>query len=370
MKNKKIISFYFPLHNPTNQYTQNVQNIIKNEGIEVIPLRLYIYPLKDFFRCKIFNFNWIENCMEQNTETEIKAKLKYLRMVIFFASLKILRKKIVWTLHNKISHDSVHIEYKNKLMRNLAKRADAVVVHCSESIPVLRNLNPKISLKKVHLINHPNYISNYQTKEHKDYREKLGISKDDVVFMFIGQIKRYKNIEVLIEAFSSLNLQDAKLLIAGRGAGDYLEEIKKLIAENENIVLYPEFIEDDEMKGFYGASDIVVLPYDIEGSLNSGSVYMSFSLHRTVICSEIGTMKQLKDKTFSYSYSYESKDEHVKNLAACMQKAYSDNQINVNALREKGEQAFAYVSSEHSDKSIGKEYKKLYYRLAGRTYDE
>ncbi len=369
---KKLVTAYFPCHNPTNQYTQNVQRLIRMGDMEVVGLRAYVFPLKKFFRTKIFNFNWLEDCFDINAPTPFKVKLKYLRMSLFLTGLKLLGKKIVWTMHNKVPHeDNFKRKYKIKLMKKLTKCADAIVVHCYESALALRDINPKVNMGKLKLINHPNYIYNYPIVSAENLRDKFSFKSDDKVFMFFGQIRKYKNIELLIKAFNELNLPKAKLLIAGRAQNqEYREELEALIDGNENIVLNSEFIPDEEMLRYYNTADFVVLPYNKESSLNSGAAYLSFSLKKTVVCPKIGTMTQLRDNSFAYSYDYKNEEEHLVQLKNAIDLAYTDAELNADSVRLKGEAAYNYMLTEHSDDKISEDYKKLYYKITGRKMNE
>ncbi len=40
--------------------------------------------------------------------------------------------------------------------------------------------------------------------------------RTDRVFLFIGQVRRYKGVEGLLEAFRSLDEPDARLIVAGK----------------------------------------------------------------------------------------------------------------------------------------------------------
>lgn len=365
---KKITTAYFPTYNYTNQYTQDVQKIIKSAGINIVPLKKYIFPLKDFFACKIFNFNWIEDCLDINTENKLKLKLKYLRMCLLFDIMKSLNKKIVWTMHNKRPHDDGKCGYKMKLMKKLVKCSSAIVVHCEDSIPALKTIDKNVNLNKVYVINHPNYISDYLDEKFFDLKQEFNIQDDECIFMFIGQVRKYKNIEILINAFRDLSLPKAKLIIAGKCDETYKKGLEAIIGDDKRIILNGEFIPDEKIASYYRTADIVVLPYNQKSSLNSGSAYMSFSLKTTVICPEIGTINHLKDKSFVYSYSYSNDDEHCEKLKETINAAYSDYENNNEIFKEKGERAYKYMLQEHSDDSIKAEYKKLYYKLLG--YDE
>lgn len=362
---KQIISAYFPFTNDVNKYTENVENCIREAGIKIVNLRRYMFPLKDFFACKIYNFNWIEDRLVDNAQSGFKQWLKYVRMCITFDLIKLKGGKIIWTMHNKLPHGKANRKYKVKLMKKIARRASVVVIHCADSVKPLKELYPHIKDDKIRFINHPSYIGSYPAAN-ADIRGRLSISEEDKVFLFVGSVRRYKNIETLITAFKGTEHNGIKLVIAGKPESDeYAASLLFLAGEDKDIIFESRFIPDEEISGYLSAADISVLPYDIENVLNSGSVYMSFSYKTTVICPAIGTINQLKDKSFVYAYSYSCDAEHAEKLKAALEKAISDIRKNPDVLAECGQRAYEYMLKEHSSKSIAEAYGALYGELAG-----
>lgn len=363
--NKQIISAYFPYDNPWNKYTSNAQKCIRGAGIEIVNLRRYTFPLKDFFACKIYNFNWIENTITDNAASGFKQWVKYIRMCLVFDLIKLKGGKIIWTMHNKLPHYKADRKYKVKLMKKIARRASAVVILCADSVGPLKELYPHIKEEKIHLINHPSYIGSY-TPSGNDIKKRLGIKEDEKIFLFMGAARRYKNIETLITAFKSVPHSGIKLVIAAEtDSKEYAEELHSLAGDSSDIIFDDRFIPDGELADYLSAADITVLPYDIENVLNSGSVYMSFSYKTTVVCPTIGTINQLKDKSFVYAYSYTDGADHLTKLKAALERVVSDIRKNPDVLAEYGRKAYEYMLTEHSDEGISKAYGELYARLAG-----
>lgn len=167
----------------------------------------------------------------------MKLRIKYFRMCLLFDVMNLFGKKIVWTMHNKRPHDDGKSGYKMKLMKKLVRCSSAIVVHCEDSIPALENIDKNVDLNKVYIINHPNYISDYSDEKFFDLKHELNIGDDECIFMFIGQVRKYKNIEILINAFRELSLPKARLIIAGKCDETYKKELSALIGEDERIIL-------------------------------------------------------------------------------------------------------------------------------------
>ena len=88
----------------------------------------------------------------------------------------------------------------------------------------------KLRAKKQYLINGPGLdLSKFQRQDCSDLKKELGIKKNDVVVLSIGELNKNKNHRIVIETIKQLNMPNVKYLICGRGPRD--EEYKNLIEE-------------------------------------------------------------------------------------------------------------------------------------------
>ena len=350
MKDKKVLTAYYPWLDD-NLYTLNVRQAIMKSGYDVESFRNIVKSPKKFLRCKIVNFNWFENAPTYRS---------YLKKCLVLFLLRIFRKKIVYTLHNKQPHDLKHNNYAVKLMKKLCKQAVAIVGLCPDTHEVVRQIAPD-TVAKVIVIPHPNYIANYSAMKTCDLREKFGFSKGDLVLLYMGLLRPYKNIELLIYILNRIQNDKIKLLVAGTAFDEeYKEQLIRSAQGNPNIVFDFRYIPDEEVVAYYKTSDLVVLPYHKNSSLNSGVVYLSFSLKKTVICPDIGTINMIPDKRFVYSYHYDTDEEHEDALSKVFMEAVTDFERNPDILRQKGEMAYKYVSKMHSMDIVEQKYAELY----------
>lgn len=249
------------------------------------------------------------------------------------------------------------------MMKQLCRVSDCIVGHCPETLDVIQQLAPGME-KKLCVIPHPNYIRNYEDVKAKNLRAKYGFEEKDLVMLHLSSIGAYKNIELLIDTVKEIANPRLKLLIAGKPASsEYGEALFRRIDGNERIKCDFRFIPDSEIPSFYRTCDLVALPYHKQSSLNSGSCYLAFSLRRTVICPDIGTIKALEDHSFVYEYSYQEEAEHAERFRQCIEQMLKGFEENSNILSQKGEAAFEYVSTYHADEIVQRKYKELYDRL-------
>ncbi|MEO8823730.1 MAG: glycosyltransferase, partial [Ginsengibacter sp.] len=108
--------------------------------------------------------------------------------------------------------------------------------------------------KPAQLVPHPLYDNFGEIISKQEARKKLGINESDKVILFFGFIRKYKGLDILLEAFKILNAKQAisslKLMIAG----EFYDDEKKYAALlndpliKDCLVLHTHFIADNEVK--------------------------------------------------------------------------------------------------------------------------
>ena len=102
--------------------------------------------------------------------------------------------------------------------------------------------------------------------------------------LFFGRITPYKGLEVLLEAFMTIEREtDARLLIVGAGS---LAPYAKMIANLSRIEIVNRWIPDDEVDIYFRQADLVVAPYT--SASQSGVVAIATSLGIPVVASRVG----------------------------------------------------------------------------------
>src|SRR5690606_12151139 len=76
------------------------------------------------FQTDVFVLNWIENLPEKRL-----GKLQAVLFVCCMVCAKLLRKKIIWILHNKYSHHRKADQWIDFLFRFMMKYADRIITH-------------------------------------------------------------------------------------------------------------------------------------------------------------------------------------------------------------------------------------------------
>ena len=185
-------------------------------------------------------------------------------------------------------HEDGNNIFARTVLKWLLVNSSAIIIHSNESYDILKKMN--IDLKKVFLVMHPSYINVYPSDNTKCEIEKKA-GKINIVFM--GAIKPYKNVETIIDVAAKFNDEDIfQFYICGKPQNqEYALELKNRIKSN-NITTLFRFIEDDEISALFDVADAILLPYNTKSSLNSGLAILAFSCGKTVITTDIGTVKE------------------------------------------------------------------------------
>ena len=147
--------------------------------------------------------------------------------------------------------------------------------------------------KKALLVPHPLY-DNFGEKISKDVaRRELGISNSELVVLFFGFIRKYKGLDILLDAMKLIQnhkpqTTNIKLLIAGEYYEErkiYDEQIEKL-GIKDNLILHTDFIPDSEVKNYFCAADVVIQPY--RNATQSGVTPLAYHFEIPMIVTNVG----------------------------------------------------------------------------------
>ncbi len=205
--------------------------------------------------------------------------------------LKNLKKKIptIALAHNIIPHDR---KPGDKFITSFFVKQNKAFVVLSDAVSKELDLFDKNARRIV--VPHPVYDIFGQKIDKKTALEKLEIP-DGKYALFFGLIKKYKGLMCLLQAFADEKLKnsDIKLIIAGEfydNKDRYLEFIEENDLHNK-IILKDYFIPTEEVKYYFSAADVAVLPYS--SATQSGVTQVAFHFDTPVIVSDVGGLKEI-----------------------------------------------------------------------------
>lgn len=211
--------------------------------------------------------------------------------------------QLVWTIHNIIPHEVLHPELELQLCNELARSATTIHVH-SAAVPEIARSHYDLPAEKVVVAEHGSYIGVYADDVDKiTARAQLKLSEDDIVFLFMGQIRAYKGLDRLLEAFEAAADDSVRLLIVGNPVKMSVDDVTRRIAADRRIRLVTGHIPDDDLQNYFRSADFCVLPY--ERVLTSGSVYLALSFGVPVIAPNTGLLPEIVRHEFN-GYLYEA----------------------------------------------------------------
>lgn len=196
--------------------------------------------------------------------------------------------KVVCIADNIIPHEKKF--YDKACTKYFLKYVDAMVV-MSESV---RNDLIQFKFQKpVVLSPHP-LFDNFGERVAKAVAcEKLQLNADKKYILFFGFIRKYKGLDILLEAFAKAELENVELIIAGEYYSDETK-YKKLIAElnlEEKVHQYNSFIADEDVNHFFCAADVVVQPY--KHATQSGVTQIAYHFEVPMIVTNTGGLAEM-----------------------------------------------------------------------------
>ncbi len=173
-------------------------------------------------------------------------------------------------------------------LRGLLDRMDAVIALSEHGARRLRE-EAGIAAERVRVI--PHGALDYLTRlpDEAPLPEELAAVEGPVILCF-GLIRPYKGVDVLLEAFRSI--EGAELWVVGRPLGISVDRLRELAARARGTVrLVPRFVPDRELAAYFRRADLVALPYrDAE---QSGVLYTALAFGKPIVMSDVGGFSEV-----------------------------------------------------------------------------
>lgn len=123
----------------------------------------------------------------------------------------------------------------------------------------------------------------------------LGLDPVYSYLLFFGFIRKYKGLDLLIEAFADERLRNKrlKLIIAGEFYEDdapYKELVKKSRVEGD-VIFFDRFINDNEVAAFFCSADLIVQPY--RSATQSGVTQIAYHFDKPMLVTDVGGLREI-----------------------------------------------------------------------------
>jgi glycosyltransferase involved in cell wall biosynthesis len=179
------------------------------------------------------------------------------------------------------------------------KPVDAFITMSGKVLNDLKTLTTKSAIQ----VTHPLYDNFGEALDVSAAKQYLHIPVQKKVVLFFGFIRKYKGLDLLIEAMYLLKQQgffnkyDVCFLVAGEfyeNAQPYIDLISQYEI-NDCIVLKNEFIADSEVKYYLSAADCVIQPY--KSATQSGVTPLAYHFEKPMIVTNVGGLPALVPET-------------------------------------------------------------------------
>lgn len=199
--------------------------------------------------------------------------------------------KIICLVDNLIPHEA---RMGDKQLTNYFVKPVDGFITMSETV---YNETKNVTDAKVILHEHP-LIDNFGNPLTKaEARLHLGLQQDEKYILFFGFIRKYKGLDMLLEAIKILKDKKSsalpKLIVAGEFYEDeqkYHQQINQSGIE-EDLILHTDFIANDEVKYYLSACDFVIQPY--RDATQSGVTPLAYHFEKPMLVTNVGGLPDI-----------------------------------------------------------------------------
>ena len=215
--------------------------------------------------------------------------------LLYLKALQRMPVPLVSTAHVVTPHE--RIRFQRSLYRRIHRSSRLVVAHSEVDRRRLVEefgINPE----RVVVIPHGEYgffESQREPVDREAVRAGFGFGPQDEVALFFGYIREYKGLDLLFEAWPAVveSRPGARLLVAGDSSRLSATRASELAAWATDLgaVQRFEYIPFSEVARYFGAADVLVMPY--RHISQSGVLYLALSLGVPVVATRVGGLPEV-----------------------------------------------------------------------------
>lgn len=214
---------------------------------------------------------------------------------LIFLLCRLLRIRVVLTAHNILPHELRFFEAG--FYRCYYHLAHAIIVHSLENRERLLEQVPRLKREKIFVIPHGNYAHFHDLELGRgEARQQLGLSLERQMVLFLGAIRPYKGVDLLLQTVRAVRLACPKafFVVAGHVLRGKREDYEQLAATlglgPDDLVMHFAYLTTAETIAYVCASDLVVLPY--RAIYQSGVLFLASSFGRPVLATRVGSFPE------------------------------------------------------------------------------
>lgn len=199
------------------------------------------------------------------------------------------KSKTIGLIHNIIPHEK---RFGDRFLTTFfTKQNDGFIVLSGDVEKDLKTFtnNPVLQTP------HPLYDNFGEPKSKEEAKKSLNLNLDFNYLLFFGIIRKYKGLDILLNAFANQRIKDKKLklLVAGEFYEDDTDYLKIINDNhlNDDIIITKTFIPNSEVVNYFCAADIVVQPY--RHATQSGVTQIAYHFNKPMLVTNVGGLKEM-----------------------------------------------------------------------------
>jgi beta-1,4-mannosyltransferase len=277
---KTVISL-LPLSGVLNRFVASFSQAISEQGYVVHEFRWSSLGLE---KTNFIFLHWPDEFFA--ITGKIEALKSFIKLAVIQISKILWDAKLVWIAHNVMPHGAA--QSTSLVRRGFLRSLDGVIFLSEYSHKLIGNLYPEVRTCNSLVTVHGHYRGTAVTHE-----TPWVMSSGNIQLLHFGQIRAYKNIDVLVEAASSIS--GIHLLVSGMAVDRSLcaaIQAKAQLVPHIKLDFRDAPISEAELAAIVDSADAIVLPY--KNILNSGSALLSLSRNRPVLAPNMGSLPELR----------------------------------------------------------------------------
>jgi glycosyltransferase involved in cell wall biosynthesis len=197
--------------------------------------------------------------------------------------------RVIYVCDNVLPHE--RRPFDRLFTRYAFRRADAFLV---QSDAVERDLLAFWPGARYRKSPHPVYDMFGPRLDRTTARAQLGMRKDERILLFFGYIRRYKGLDILLQAMRQVaDRLDVRLHVVGEfydDKGKYLSLAHRLRLDTV-ATFHAGYLPNDRVAAFFSAADAVVLPY--LSATQSGIAQIAYHYDLPLLATDVGGLAEV-----------------------------------------------------------------------------
>ena len=198
--------------------------------------------------------------------------------------------RVLSIVHNALPHERRPGDVA--LSRYFFKACDGCIVMSDAVEQDLAGLQEAIKTVQVR---HPVYNHFGEGIERTTARKLLGVATDAPMLLFFGFVRKYKGLQVLLEAMPQVRtaLPAVQLVVAGECYDD-TQAYEDFVAQHhlsDHVELRFAYIPEEDIAPLFSAADVVVQPYIT--ATQSGVAQIAYHFERPLIVTDVGGLPEI-----------------------------------------------------------------------------